>query len=104
MIHYQVQCSKGHGFDGWFRDSAAFDAQAKRGLVECPACGDSLVRRALMAPAVAKPRALPSPAPSPAPSAASAPPAPDTAPIAVAGERLPDHMRAMLQRLRSEVE
>ncbi len=105
MIHYDVQCSNGHGFDGWFRDSAAFDAQAAGGLVECPACGDTKVRRALMAPAVGRARALPAPSaePVPAPAPVPAPRAPD-APVAVAGERLPDHMRAMLQRLRSEVE
>lgn len=106
MIHYQVQCANGHGFDGWFRDSAAFDAQVGRGLVECPSCGDTGVRRALMAPAVAKARpALPAPAPVPA--AAPEPPSPKPGPagtVAIAGERLPDHVRAMLQRLRSEVE
>ena len=39
MIHYQLRCAGGHDFDGWFRDSAAFDAQAKAGFVECPTCG-----------------------------------------------------------------
>lgn len=104
MIHYQVQCSKGHGFDGWFRDSAAFDAQAERGLVECPACGDTSVQRALMAPAVPKKgRELVAVAPIPVPAPATPRP-PADAPIAVVAERLPDHVRAMLQRLRSEVE
>ena len=101
MIHYQLQCARAHGFDGWFRDSAAFDAQASRGLVECPACGDTKVTRALMAPAVGRPRALPAPAPAPAPQ--PRPAAPETA-VAVAAERMPDHVRAMLQRLRAEVE
>jgi hypothetical protein len=97
MIHYQLECAKEHGFDGWFRDSAAFDAQAARGLVECPTCGDTDVRRALMAPAVPrKGREVAVAAPPPKP--------PAEAPVAVAGERLPDHMRAMLQRLRAEVE
>jgi len=97
MIHYDVQCAKGHAFDGWFRDSAAFDAQASRRLIECPVCGDTEVRRALMAPAVAKPRALP----APRPEAENRQP---ENPVAVAGEKLPDHIRAMLQRLRAEVE
>jgi hypothetical protein len=99
MIHYQVQCRQGHGFDGWFRDSAAFEAQAARGLIACPVCADTGVTRALMAPAVAKGRELvpAAPAPSPAPS-------PPTRPVAVAGDRMPDHVRAMLQRLRAEVE
>jgi hypothetical protein len=101
MIHYQVQCAEGHGFDGWFRDSAAFDAQAARGLVECPTCGNTAIRRALMTPAVPKKgRALmvAEPAPPPTPEKP-----PETA-VAVAAERIPDHIRAMLQRVRAEVE
>jgi hypothetical protein len=97
MIHYELRCSQDHGFDGWFKDSAAFERQAKRGLVECPHCGDTKVERALMRPAVAKREALPAPVPVPAP----APPEP---PAAAAGGKLPDHMRAMLQRMRAEVE
>ncbi|HYZ64049.1 MAG TPA: DUF1178 family protein, partial [Acetobacteraceae bacterium] len=57
MIHYQLRCGADHGFDGWFKDSAAFEAQAKRGLVACPECGDSRVNRALMAPAIGRKRA-----------------------------------------------
>ena len=101
MIHYQLQCAGGHAFDGWFKDSATFDKQAKRGLVECPECGDTAVERALMAPAVPrKGNALPAPvnpAPEPAPHV-QATPAP------VAGGRLPAQMVAMLQRMRAEVE
>ena len=54
MIHYQLRCEADHAFDGWFRDSAAFDVQAKQGLLSCPLCGGANVRRALMAPAVRK--------------------------------------------------
>ena len=59
MIHYQLQCGQSHGFDGWFKDSASFEKQAKRGLIECPECGGTDVERALMAPAVAKRQSLP---------------------------------------------
>jgi hypothetical protein len=97
MIHYELRCDDDHGFDGWFKDSAAFERLAKRGLVECPHCGNTKVERALMRPAVAKREALPAPVPAPAPQ----PPEP---PAAAAGGKLPDHMRAMLQRMRSEVE
>jgi hypothetical protein len=100
MIHYQLRCSAEHGFDGWFRDSAAFDDQAKRGLLSCPSCGATDVARALMAPAVGRGRAAP---------AQTAPePAPDNTPVTVpqptVGGALPDQVRAALQRLRSEVE
>src|SRR5580658_5015064 len=65
MIHYNVRCSHGHEFDGWFKDSAAFDRLSRRGLVECPTCGDTNVERALMAPAVATREMLPVPTPTP---------------------------------------
>ncbi|MCW3472949.1 DUF1178 family protein [Limobrevibacterium gyesilva] len=96
MIHYQLQCSAEHGFDGWFKDSASFEKQAKRGLLECPICGTTEVERALMTPSVPrKGRAA-----KPKTADASAP----TAPVAVAAEKLPDHVRAMLQKLRTEIE
>ena len=98
MIHYQLQCRDGHGFDGWFRDSAAFEAQATRGLLACPVCAATEVTRALMAPAVTKGAVARNPPP---PVAA---PAPEPKPVAVAEERMPDRLRAMLQRLRAEVE
>jgi len=104
MIHYNVRCSHDHEFDGWYKDSAAFDRLTRRGLVECPSCGDTKVERALMAPAVATRDAVPTPmtAPPPPAQAASAPnPAP---PMAMAGGPMPDQMRAMLQRMRAEVE
>jgi hypothetical protein len=103
MIHYTLQCRQGHGFDGWFRDSAAFDAQAAAGFVECPTCGDKQVTRALMTPAVGRkgnraPVAAPAPEPATTPAEA-APPA-----AVKGGQGLPDHLRAMLQHLRTEVE
>ena len=41
MIRYALACNKGHGFESWFQDSAAYDKQAKRGLVTCPQCGSA---------------------------------------------------------------
>jgi hypothetical protein len=52
MIVFDVCCDKGHVFEGWFKDSASFTRQAKKDLVECPTCGSTKVRKALMAPAV----------------------------------------------------
>lgn len=98
MIHYQLRCSQLHGFDGWFKDSASFERQAKRGLIECPECGGTDVERALMAPALAKRESLPVPVTAPEP------------PVAVASSektatvRLPAQMLAALQRMRAEVE
>ena len=59
MIKYQLLCADEHEFEGWFRDSADYDAQAANNLVECPACGSSDVRKAVMAPAISRSRANP---------------------------------------------
>ncbi|MGQ0484883.1 MAG: DUF1178 family protein [Hyphomicrobiales bacterium] len=52
MIKYDLICDKGHEFDGWFRDSAAYDRQAQRGLVACAVCGSPKVEKQLMAPGI----------------------------------------------------
>lgn len=98
MIHYQLRCDQSHEFDGWFKDSASFEKQARRGLVECPECGGTNVERALMAPALAKRESLP------APIAEAPPTAPAAAPEKVATGRLPAQVLAALQRMRAEVE
>ncbi len=54
MIQYSLNCSKGHRTDAWFKNAAAFDEQAARGLVSCAVCGDAAVEKAPMAPAVAR--------------------------------------------------
>lgn len=54
MICYQLVCKKNHSFEGWFRDSAAYDQQEKKGLLVCPTCSSKSVSKAPMAPAVAK--------------------------------------------------
>jgi hypothetical protein len=98
MIHYQLRCGQSHGFDGWFKDSASFEKQAKRGLIECPECGGTDVERALMAPALAKRDAVPMPV------AAPQPPAQAELPEKIATGRIPAQMLAALQRMRAEVE
>jgi len=52
MIKYALVCAHEHPFEGWFAASADYDDQAARGLVECPVCGASEVRKQIMAPAV----------------------------------------------------
>ncbi|MEX0852571.1 MAG: DUF1178 family protein [Bauldia sp.] len=52
MISFNLTCSKGHEFEGWFRNSANFDDQIERHLVECPDCGDTDVEKGPMAPSV----------------------------------------------------
>ena len=50
MIRYDLICDQGHDFDGWYRDSKAFDALSKAGHIECPVCGSTAVSKQLMTP------------------------------------------------------
>ena len=52
MIRYALACDQAHEFEAWFSSSADYDAQAARGLVECPFCGSRSVVKQIMAPAV----------------------------------------------------
>ena len=52
MIAYSLRCDRRHEFEGWFRDSNAFDEQLGSGHVSCPACNSIRVEKAIMAPAV----------------------------------------------------
>ncbi len=79
MIKYRLVCGSGHEFEGWFRNSAAYDAQAARGHIACPQCADANVAKAVMAPRVASP----------------APPEP---------ARAQEEMHALMLRVRAEVE
>ena len=54
MILYQLQCEHEHEFEAWFKDSRAFEKQAKRNLLSCPECGSEKVNKALMAPRIGK--------------------------------------------------
>jgi hypothetical protein len=52
VIVYSLHCSAGHGFEGWFRDSSAYDAQAADGKLVCPVCDSRKIEKAPMAPAL----------------------------------------------------
>ena len=52
MIAYNLRCSHGHEFEGWFKNSAAYDAQAADGKLMCPICSSRKIEKAIMAPAV----------------------------------------------------
>jgi hypothetical protein len=54
VIQYALACDKGHSFESWFQNSAAYDKQAKRKLIECPVCGSLKVEKAIMAPRLAR--------------------------------------------------
>ena len=52
MISFSIVCENDHDFEAWFRNGDDFDAQRRRKLIGCPACGSTRVEKALMAPAV----------------------------------------------------
>ena len=45
MIAYDLQCTNGHCFEGWFEDEKAYLDQKKKGLLICPTCNGSDVYR-----------------------------------------------------------
>ncbi len=52
MISFNMTCSEGHEFGGWFPNSASFDKQVKKKQIACPTCGDTAVSKSVMAPAI----------------------------------------------------
>lgn len=45
MIIFDLTCSNGHRFEGWFQSQENFDRQLKDGLVSCPVCGSIDIHR-----------------------------------------------------------
>jgi hypothetical protein len=50
MIVFNLHCRDGHQFEGWFASAREFASQRKRGLLSCPACGDTAIEKGLSAP------------------------------------------------------
>jgi len=103
MIRYALACDKGHVFESWFQNSAAYDTQVKAAMITCPVCNSAKVEKTLMAPGVvgAKKRAGAPPAspPSPRPAADTA----DTAtPVAMMSPQ-EQEFRKKLKELRDHL-
>ena len=45
MIIFDLACSHGHRFEGWFASGEDFDRQSAADLVRCPVCDDAKVAR-----------------------------------------------------------
>ncbi len=106
MIRYSLVCREDHDFEAWFRDSAAFDEQSREGLVGCPRCGTSEVRKALMAPAIRTARSTARPAESGAPAVAPGPASATDAgmPMAAAlDDERSRHLRGLIRELHAKV-
>jgi hypothetical protein len=111
MIRYTLNCAKGHEFESWFQNSAAFDKQKKRGEVVCPLCGSAKVEKALMTPRLARgdadaqePPQLPLPAGPPAAAEPSPmPPAPPGKTAVAMTSPQERELRKKLKELRDHV-
>jgi hypothetical protein len=104
MIRYSLVCEKKHDFEIWFKNSADYDKQNKRGLVTCPACGSAKVEKALMAPALGRGSRKGARAPereAPPPTEASAPTESKT-PVAIVSPQEKE-FRAKLKELRDHL-
>ena len=66
MIVYDLACSHGHRFEGWFASGDEFARQRERGMVRCPVCDVSTVDR-LPSAHVAGARVEPHPSAAPTP-------------------------------------
>jgi hypothetical protein len=101
VIRYALVCDRGHDFESWFANSAAFDKQVKRKLVTCPVCDSPKVEKAIMAPRLArKDKSTSVPESIEAPVPASAPEAPTTPVMISPQER---EFRAKLKELRQHL-
>jgi hypothetical protein len=53
MIAFDLECSKGHTFEGWFNNAQSFEEQQTRQLVSCPYCNDKKIKK-IMSPVTTK--------------------------------------------------
>ncbi len=47
MIVYDLECSMGHVFEGWFDSLQSFEDQNRKKMVRCPNCDDFNIKRVL---------------------------------------------------------
>lgn len=95
MIVYRLICKNGHEFEGWFKDSAAFDTQAAERAVTCPSCQTWRVEKALMAPNLGKGTRKA--------EEAAEPPAPPK-PASLPGRQVDPRLQKLMTEVREHVE
>ncbi len=54
MISFNLKCTSGHVFEGWFRSSSDYERQHTQHLIACPHCGDGTIEKALSAPNIGR--------------------------------------------------
>ena len=55
MIVFNLNCSDcAFSFEGWFENTNDYNKQIKKGLLACPSCNSTQIKKGLMAPNVSK--------------------------------------------------
>jgi hypothetical protein len=104
MIKYALRCENTHTWDAWFPSISGYDDQHRRGLVDCPYCGTTIVEKAPMAPSIVSSRSD-----KPAPHQAATPSTENNAlPVATNDESfsltLPEPVKAILAEMKERIE
>jgi hypothetical protein len=47
MIAFDLQCSKGHIFEGWFDNLESYEKQNSKKMITCPHCNNNKIRKLL---------------------------------------------------------
>jgi hypothetical protein len=47
MIAFDLRCSNGHSFEGWFKDLESFNEQDSSDMIICPVCKSNKITREL---------------------------------------------------------
>jgi hypothetical protein len=47
MIAFDLQCSKGHLFEGWFDNLESYEKQNSQALISCPHCNNTKIKKVL---------------------------------------------------------
>lgn len=87
-----LRCTQEHAFEGWFASEDDFQSQCQRGLLQCPICSDTQVRKVLSAPRIQRGATQQ----AQAPAAHSGHPVPASEPGAESSDGLPAPMQAAL--------
>jgi hypothetical protein len=61
MIAFDLRCSNGHSFEGWFKDLESFNEQDSRDMIICPVCKSNKITRELSPVAIKSVRGVEEP-------------------------------------------
>lgn len=73
MIRYRLRCANGHSFDHWFKSGSTYAQELIDDNVSCPECGNTDLKKAIMAPSVASSSASSAPMGPPPPCGKDSP-------------------------------